>query len=90
MKNGNPAKIFGLSFVFSVLMAYNLGFFLADPSVNAGAGALYGFLTGFGWVMMGIFIIGLFERKSWTYMLVNGGYMTIAFTIMGLILGAWK
>lgn len=90
LKQGNMAKIFGLAFVFSLIMAYNLAFFLGDPEIKAGTGALYGFFTGFGWVAMAIFIIGLFERKSWRYLRINGGYMVVAFTIMGLILGVWK
>lgn len=85
-----PLKVFGLSAVFSLIMAYNLGFFLGSPEVKALMGTVYGFLTGFGWVAMALFIIGLFERKSWRYMLMNGGYMIVAFTIMGLIIGAWK
>ncbi len=90
LKSGNSAKIFGFSFVFSLIMAYNLAFFLGDPSIDFLMGTLYGFFTGFGWVAMGIFIIGLFERKTWRYLLINGGYMILAFTIMGAILAAWK
>ncbi len=90
LQQGNMATIFGLSFLFSLLMAYNLAFFLNDPSIDLSMGTLYGFLTGFGWVAMALFIIGLFERKSWKYMLINGGYMIVAFTVMGAILGAWK
>lgn len=90
LKKGNTAKILGLSFIFSLLMSYNLAFFLGDPSIDISMGTFYGFLTGFGWVAMAIFIIGQFERKTWRYMLINGGYMIIAFTIMGAIIGAWK
>jgi hypothetical protein len=90
LKNTNMVKIFGLSFIFSLVMAYNLAFFLGDPSIRAGMGALYGLFTGLGWVAMSICIIGLFERKTWTYLLINAGYVTIAFTLMGLIIGVWK
>lgn len=90
LKKANRVKIFGLSFIFSVIMAYNLAFFISGPSVGAGTGALYGLLTGLGWVALGMFITGLFELKSWTYMLINGGYMSVSFTIMGLIIGVWK
>jgi hypothetical protein len=38
---------------------------------------------------MGIFIIGLFERRSTRYMLINAGYMVLSFLLMGSILGAW-
>ena len=90
LKQGNMGKIFGLSFLFSLVMAYNLAFFMNDPSIDAGIGALIGLATGLGWVAMAIFIIGLFEHKSWRYMLINGGYMIVAFTLMGFILGIWK
>ena len=90
IKNANMVRIFGLSFLFSLVMAYNLAFFLGGASIGAAMGALYGLLTGLGWVTMGVFIIGLFERRSWTYLLIHGGYMSVAFTVMGLIIGAWK
>ena len=90
IKSANMGKVFGLSLLFSLIMAYNLAFFLNEPSIDLKMGALYGFLTGFGWVFMAIGITSMFEQKSWTYILINGGYMTVAFTIMGAILGAWK
>jgi len=87
---GNTAKIFGISFVFSVVMTLNLAKFLDDPTTTAAWGATAGFLAGFGWCFMGIGIICLFERKSWSYVLINGGFLTVALTTMGLILGAWR
>src|ERR1700691_3753635 len=87
---GNPAKIFGISFVFSLIMAFNLAKFLDSPTTTATWGATAGFLAGFGWCFMGIGIICLFERKPWSYVLINGGFLTVALTIMGLILGAWR
>jgi len=90
LNKSNTAKIFGLSFIFGLLMSANLAAFLADPKTNAVWGATAGFLAGFGWVTLGLGTIALFERRSWKYILVNGGYMTVAFTIMGLILGAWR
>jgi hypothetical protein len=53
-------------------------------------GATAGFLAGFGWVTMGIGIISIFERRAWTYVLVNGGYLTLALVVMGAILGGWR
>ena len=87
---GSPAKIFGISFVLSLVMSFNLAMFLNDPKTDMAWGATAGFLAGFGWVAMGIGIISLFERRPWTYVLVNGGYMTVALTLMGAILGAWR
>ncbi|HKI79482.1 MAG TPA: DUF1761 domain-containing protein [Ignavibacteriaceae bacterium] len=90
MKKGNMAKIFGLTFLFSFVMAFNLAMFLNDSNTTVSWGAIAGFLTGFGWVAMAIFIIGLFERKTIKYMVINAGYMIVSFTLMGLILGAWR
>ena len=83
-------KVFVLSFLFSVVMAVNLAFFLADPKTTAAFGATAGFLAGFGWAAMGLAIVALFEQRSWKYSLINGGYLTVALTVMGLILGAWR
>jgi hypothetical protein len=53
-------------------------------------GMLHGFMTG---LFLGLPIIGinsLFERKSWKYILINGGYFTVCFTLMGGIICAWE
>ena len=83
-------KVFGLALVLSLVMAVNLAMFLSDPKTTAAFGAMAGFLAGFGWAAMGIGIVALFERKSLSYVLINGGYLTVALTAMGVILGAWR
>ena len=90
LAKSNMAKIFGLSFIFALIMSANLAAFLAEPKTNAAWGATAGFLAGFGWVALGIATIALFERRSWKYILINGGYVTVSFLIMGLIIGAWR
>jgi hypothetical protein len=87
LKKGNMPKILGLTFLFSIVMAFNLAMFLNDANTTATWGAIAGFLAGFGWVAMAIFINGQFERRSARYMLIHGGYFTISFIIMGLIIG---
>jgi hypothetical protein len=89
-RSAQIAKVFGTSFIFIFIAAINLAFFLADPSVQAWNGALYGFLTGFGWIFMGIGATAVFEQRGWTYILINGGYWVVSMTIMGSILGVWK
>src|SRR5215471_12162764 len=84
------ARIFVLSFVLSLVMAFNLAMFLNDPKTTVAWGATAGFLAGFGWVTMGIGIVSLFERRPLSYVLVNGGYLTVALVVMGAILGAWR
>ena len=87
---GNPAKTFGFSFVFALVMAFNLAMFLADPGTTLTWGMIAGALAGVGWVAMAIATIALFEQKSWGYIAINGGYQIVAFIVMGAILGAWR
>ncbi len=94
VEKGNMSKIFGLTFIFELIMAFNLAMFLtgspeAAESITAGIGAFYGFLAGFGWVFFALAVNSLYEQKSWKYIFINGGYWTVSFTVMGLILGAW-
>ncbi|NGP87953.1 DUF1761 domain-containing protein [Fodinibius halophilus] len=95
LQEENMAKIFGLAFVFEGIMALNLALFLtgspeAAAKVTAASGAFYGFLTGFGWIFFALAVNSLYERRSWKYICINGGYWSVAFTIMGLIIGSWK
>jgi hypothetical protein len=90
VKGGNKGRIFGFAFLWSLVMSFNLAMYLNDKGTNLSWGAMAGFLAGFGWVAMAIFIIGLFERRSLAYMLINAGYMIISFIIMGAIIGAWR
>ncbi|MBK7871645.1 MAG: DUF1761 domain-containing protein [Saprospiraceae bacterium] len=90
LKGANMGKVFGLSFLWALVMSANLAMFLNDPKTDAAFGAFAGFAAGFGWVAMGFFIVGLFERRSTGWMLINGAYMVVALTVMGLILGAWR
>jgi hypothetical protein len=86
----SKARMFGWSFIFALVMSLNLSMFLAAPGTNVNWGIGAGALTGVGWVAMAIAIIGVFENKSWGYIAINGGYMIVAFVVMGAILGAWR
>ena len=83
-------KVFLLALLLSLVMAVNLAMFLNDAKTTTAWGAMAGFLAGFGWAAMGIGIVALFERRSLSYVLINGGYLTVALTVMGVILGAWR
>jgi Protein of unknown function (DUF1761) len=82
--------IFAVSFIFCLVIAVNLAMFLHDPKTDLAWGAAAGFLAGFGWSAMGLGVVSLFERRPWSYMLINGGYLTTALTLMGVILGGWR
>jgi hypothetical protein len=88
LQNRNMMKTFGLAFILTFIMAFNLVMFIGPGDFAFGMTS--GFLAGFGWVALGIGVIALFENRSLKYVLINGGYMLVAFTIMGAILGAWK
>ena len=86
----SKARMFGWSFLFSLVMSLNLAMFLADPATTVTWGMAAGALAGFGWVAMAIAVVGVFENRSWSYIVINGGYMTLAFVIMGAIIGVWR
>ena len=83
-------KVFGISFLLTLIMSANLAAFLNAPGTTTAFGAAAGFAAGLGWVAMGIGILALFERRPLSYVLINGGYLTVALTLMGAILGAWR
>ena len=90
LKKVNPVKTYGLTILFSLIMSYNLAFFLGDAKTDAAWGVTAGFLTGFGWAALIFSVIALFEMRSWKYIFINGGYIVVYFTIIGFILGAWR
>ncbi|WP_236975779.1 DUF1761 domain-containing protein [Membranihabitans maritimus] len=90
VKRGTPLKIFGFTFLFSMIMAFNLAIFLNEESTTGAWGMMAGLLAGGGWATMAVWVIGQFERRPTSYLLVHGGYVTLSFMVMGWILGAWR
>ena len=89
VNGGNKLKIFGGSFLLSLIMAFNLAGFVSGYQ-DWTWGLLGGFLAGFGWLAMGLGVLYLFERRSLKLFLINAGYFVVSFLVMGLILGFWK
>lgn len=90
LQGGSPGKAMGIAAVISFVMAANLAMFLAGPETDVVWGMTAGFLAGFGWAALSLAMVALFEMRPFKYMLVNGAYLTVGFTIMGAILGAWR
>lgn len=88
LKTGNMPVIFGVALVLSLIMAANLAFFV--NGLPLGTTVLYAVAAGLGWAALGLSTVALFERRPLSYHLINGGYLTIAFAVMGLILGLWR
>ncbi|MBL0109928.1 MAG: DUF1761 domain-containing protein [Saprospiraceae bacterium] len=63
---------------------------MGDDKTDMAWGTTAGFLAGFGFSALIFTIIGLFEMRSWKYILINGGFITLYFTIVGFILGVWR
>ena len=99
VRSGNRGKIFGWAFILSLIMAANLAMYLADSPATCPEGCaqrtdikwgtMMGFLSGL-WPFCGIAIVGLFEHKSARYIFINGGYLLLALTLMGAIIGVWR
>ncbi len=99
VKKGNRGMIFGWTFIFSLLMAANLGMLLTDTppectgncahKTDLASGIFYGFLTGI-WTFCAIAIHSLFEQKPWRLILINGFYSIVSLVLMGAIIGVWR
>lgn len=88
-QSGNMAMIFGLAFLLSLIAAYVFALFIGSE-MSLGASTAAGFSAGLCWVAASYGICYLFERRSLSLWLINGGYHTVQFTLFGLILGLMK
>jgi len=88
-KNNNMMKVFGFSFLLSLIASFFLAMFIG-PDAGAVFGATAGFMAGLGWVFTFMGIIYLFESRSLAHFLINAIYSVVSLTIMGLIIGVWQ
>lgn len=89
LKAQNPAKVFGITLVLSLIISYNLAFFLAEESTGVAWGTMAGLLAGI-WAAAAFSIIALFEQRKTAYFFINAGYILVAFTLKGFIIGLWR
>lgn len=88
LANSNMVRIFGAALVLSLVAALVFALFLGPrPSMPLGLGA--GFSAGLCWVASSIGINYLFARRSFKLFLIDGGYHTVQFTMIGVILALW-
>jgi hypothetical protein len=88
LRRRSPAAVFGGAFIASLISSLVLAMFLG-PTADAAFGATAGLFVGLGWVATSLTTTFLFERRSLRLIAIDAGYHVVAFTIMGLILGAW-
>lgn len=85
---GHPAKVFGVSFLFSLVAALAFAYWLgASPPLGTALQA--GALAGFCFVAASFGINYQFAQRSFKLWLVDGGYHTVQFVLFGLVLGLW-
>jgi len=89
IKSGNKGKIFGFTFIFSLVMAANLALFLSGSQTDVHRGIAIGFHTGL-FAFCAIAIHSLFELRSRRHILINGLYSVVSLTLMGAIIGCWR
>jgi hypothetical protein len=89
LRGSGQAQIFGAAFLLLVVASLVFAVFLGpEPTPEQAVGA--GFGAGLAWVAGGLGVTYLFERRSPKLFLINGGYLTIAFTVIGLVHALWN
>ena len=84
---GHPAKVFGVSFAFSLLAAVCFAI-LAGPSPTFEAALRLGALVGIGFVAASFGINYQFAQRSFKLWLIDGGYHAVQFLLFGIVFGA--
>lgn len=83
----NMGKLLIGSFILEVIMAFNLAAFIGTEA-DWMFGFMAGLAAGLGWVALAFGVNYMFEGKSFKLWLINAGYNTVIFTVMGLIIGS--
>lgn len=87
-QQGHPAKVFGISFAFSLLAAFVFAYWLG-PAPTLEAGLKAGAMAGLGLVATSFGINYQFAQRSFKLWLIDGGYHAVQFLLFGAILGLW-
>jgi hypothetical protein len=85
---GHPAKVFGISFLFSLVAAYIFALFVG-PNADWQTAVHKGLLVGAGLVATSFGINYQFAQRSFKLWLIDGGYHLVQFMVFGLVLGLW-
>lgn len=85
-KPPNLAKLLVGSFILEIIMAFNLAAFIG-PDSDWKFGLAAGLAAGLGWVSLALGVNYMFEGKPFKLWLIDAGYNTVIFGVMGLIIG---
>jgi hypothetical protein len=87
-KDFNPAKTYGTMLLLSAISAYAFGIVVGQQPGLARAVCL-GAIVGALFISAAIATNYLFEKASMRLFLINGGYHTTRFVLIGLAFGLW-
>ncbi|MGL5839600.1 MAG: DUF1761 domain-containing protein [Sphingorhabdus sp.] len=87
LKQGNPLKIYGLTFLFSVLSAVFLGHLLAFFETDLYRTMMISIGTALGFIIPAIGTNYLFSSKSGKLFAIDAGYWIAFYAAMGLVFG---
>jgi hypothetical protein len=86
--SGHPAKVFGLSFVFSLIAAAAFAWVLG-PNPSLTRALTMGLVIGACFVATSFGINYQFANRSTVLWLIDAGYHIAQFLVFGLVLGLW-
>ncbi len=94
MKSGDMAKLYGIQFVGSLVMAFVLAHALVFAAAylyvtGISAGLQAGFWNWAGFVAPVTLTAVLWEGKSWKLWLLNNAYYLVLLCSMGVLLALW-
>ncbi len=82
----DPARTFGGTFVLALSSSYVFGMFVGpEPGLARSIGV--GLMAGLFFAAFSLATNDLFERRSTKLTLINGGYHTVRFGLLGLAFG---
>jgi hypothetical protein len=88
-KQANMPLVFGASFMLELIAAIVLAMFIGGETTFGFAVAAAA-SVGVCWVSTALGVLYLFEQRPLSHWLINAGYHSVAFTLMGVIIGAWR
>ena len=94
LKDGGSSRIFAAAFIMSVIIALGMAIFLqstvAQASFSGADGALIGLMVGVFFILPSTVMNYIFARRPISLILVDAFYHIIAYTLVGMLLGAWQ
>jgi hypothetical protein len=87
-KQGHPAKVFGISFVFALIAAFAFAYLFAVHTSVADA-VMNGLFVGALFAGTSFGINYQFANRSTRMWFIDAGYHTAQFALYGLIAGLW-